>query len=198
MARRASRRQVSVFGLSFLDAMTCGLGSVVLLFMLINASVGLRSDRMTEDLQAEVDRLDYEVLEGHERLVELRNSLRDIVKKKVIAQGLSRRLIEEIEALQVELATHENLSVAQQEHLNKLMADLKSLEESTRRLAASAARAPLRPLVVFVSSVRGPAKRRSSPSIWGISRTATCRPTTLSKRATSSSCPRPSWPRWAT
>ena len=138
MARRASRGQASVFSLSFLDAMTCGFGSVVLLFMVINASVGLRSDRMTADLQAEVDRLDYEVLEGHERLVELRNSLRDIVKKKVIAQGLSRRLIEEIKALQVELATHENLSLAQQEHLNKLMADLKSLEESTRRLAALA------------------------------------------------------------
>ena len=54
MARRASRGQASVFSLSFLDAMTCGFGSVVLLFMVINASVGLRSDRMPEDLQAEM------------------------------------------------------------------------------------------------------------------------------------------------
>lgn len=138
MASRASRRQASVFSLSFLDAMTCGFGAVVLFFMVINASVSLRSDRMTSDLQAETDRLDYEVLEGNKRLVELRNSFRDTVSKTVVAQGLSRRLIEEIEALQVELASHENLSLAQQEHLNKLMADLKSLEESNRRLAASA------------------------------------------------------------
>ena len=138
MASRASRRQGSVFSLSFLDAMTCGFGAVVLFFMVINASVSLRSDRMTADLQAEANRLDYEVLEGNERLVELRNSLRETIDRTVVAQGLSRRLIEEIEALQVELATHENLSLAQQEHLNKLMADLKSLEESNRRLAAAA------------------------------------------------------------
>jgi hypothetical protein len=118
--------------------MTCGFGAVVLFFMVINASVGLRSDRMTADLQADANRLDYEVLDGHEKLVELRNSLQDTVNRTVVAQGLSRRLIEEIEALQVELARHENLSLAQQEHLNKLMADLKSLEEGTRRLAASA------------------------------------------------------------
>jgi len=138
MASRASRRQPTVFSLSFLDAMTCGFGAVVLFFMVINASVSLRSDRMTADLSAEADRLDYEVLEGNKRLVELRNSLRETVDKTVAARGLARRLIEEIEALQVELATHENLSLAQQEHLNKLMADLKSLEDSNRRLAAQA------------------------------------------------------------
>ena len=74
----ARRHRLNVFSLSFLDAMTCGLGAVVLLFMVINASVQIRSDRLTEDLQAEVDRREQQVLDGHLRLVELRNSLRRI------------------------------------------------------------------------------------------------------------------------
>ena len=79
MARAGSRRRsLTVFSLSFLDAMTCGFGAVVLLYMVINAAVGLRTDRLTGQLQAEAERLDAEVLDGHRRLVELKNSLREI------------------------------------------------------------------------------------------------------------------------
>jgi hypothetical protein len=131
------RRTTNVFSLSFLDAMTCGFGAVVLFFMVINASVGTRADRVTGDLKAEVDRLETEVLEGHRDLVELRNSLREIDQQDAEARGLSRQAIENIEDLQVELATYENTTLAQEEHVNRLMADLKSLEESNRRLSAA-------------------------------------------------------------
>jgi hypothetical protein len=134
---RSARRSANVFSLSFLDAMTCGFGAVVLLYMVINASVGLRTDRMTGQLRAEADRLEQEVLEGHRGLVELRNSLREIEQRNVVARGLSTRLIENLEALQIELATYEETTLAQREHVKRLMADLKSLEESTRRLSAS-------------------------------------------------------------
>jgi len=60
----ARRRRINVFGLSFLDAMTCGFGAVVLFFMIINASFGRKSGRMTGELQGEVNRLEDEVLEG--------------------------------------------------------------------------------------------------------------------------------------
>ena len=73
---RARRRSMNVFSLSFLDAMTCGFGAVVLLYMVINAATGLRTDRLTGQLKAEADRLEVEVLEGHRNLVELKNSLR--------------------------------------------------------------------------------------------------------------------------
>jgi len=132
-----ARRTTNVFSLSFLDAMTCGFGAVVLFFMVINAAVGTRADRVTGDLKAEVDRLEEEVLEGHQNLVELRNSLRDIDQREAEARGLSRQIIDDIEDLQVELASHENTTLAQQEHVNRLMADLKSLDESHRRLSAA-------------------------------------------------------------
>jgi len=134
---KARRRSLTVFSLSFLDAMTCGFGAVVLLYMVINAATGLRTDRLTGQLKAEADRLDREVLEGHRNLVEVRNSAREIENQNVITRGLSARLIETLKELEIELATYDETTLARKEHLNKLMADLKALEESNRRLSAS-------------------------------------------------------------
>ncbi len=132
-----ARRRVNVFSLAFLDAMTCGLGAVILLYMVINASVGLRTEELSHNLEAEVDKLEREVLEGQANLVELRNSKRQLDQRSVTARGLSRRLIEVLEAISVELATYEDSTLAQKEHLNRLKTDLKSLEEEAKRLAAS-------------------------------------------------------------
>ena len=132
-----ARRRTNVFSLSFLDAITCGFGAVVLFYMVINASVGVRSGRLTGDLQAEVDRLEIEVLEGYKNLVELRNAKREADDERVVAQGLSKRLIEALTEIQEELATFEASTLARREHINKLKADLKSLEEDTKRLSAS-------------------------------------------------------------
>ena len=133
-----ARRRVNVLSLSFLDAMTCGLGAVVLLFIIVNASFGRISGRMTGELQGEVDRLEEEVLEGYQNLVEVKNSLREIEQERVLTAGLSRRLIETLEEIRVELATYQDSTVAQREHINRLKADLKSLEEDVKRLAATA------------------------------------------------------------
>jgi hypothetical protein len=133
-----ARRGISLFGLSFLDAMTCGLGAVVLVFVIINASVGVRAGRMTGDLEAEVDRLQDEVLDGYKDLVELRNSVREIEEQLVVARGLSRRVLEQIEAIRIELATFDADTVAREEHINRLKADLQSLEEDVKRLSAAA------------------------------------------------------------
>ena len=133
-----ARRSTNVFSLSFLDAMTCGFGAVVLFFMVINASVGVRADRMTSDLSAEVDRLEREVLDGARDLVELRNAVRDADDRTVVARGLSRRLIEQIEEIRAELATYDADTVARRESVRKLQADLRSLEEDAKRLSAAA------------------------------------------------------------
>ena len=133
-----ARRRINVLSLSFLDAMTCGFGAVVLFFMIVNASFGRISGRMTGELQGEVDRLEEEVLEGYQNLVEVKNSLREIEEDRVVTAGLSRRLIETLEEIRVELATYQDSTVAQREHINRLKADLKSLEEDVKRLSAAA------------------------------------------------------------
>jgi hypothetical protein len=130
-------RGVTPIGLSFLDAMTCGLGAVILLFMIINAAVRDNAVQVTRDLSGEVDRLEREVLEGHRNLVELRNSVRETDDERVLTQGLALRLIESLKEIRVELATFEASTIARREHINQLQADLRSLEEDARRLSAS-------------------------------------------------------------
>jgi Mg-chelatase subunit ChlD len=132
-----TRRRTSPIGLSFLDAMTCGLGAVVLLYMVINASIQQRTDELTVTLRAEVDRLETEILDGQARLVELRNSVRETERERLAASGLARRLIERIEEIRVELATFDETTIARREHINRLKADLKSLEEEAKRLSAA-------------------------------------------------------------
>ena len=132
-----TRRRLSPIGLSFLDAMTCGLGAVVLLYILINASVHQRADQLTEGLRAEVDRLEIEVLEDHALMVELRNSVRVTEDERLRASGLARRLIENLEEIRVELATFSASTIARREHINRLKADIRSVEEDAKRLSAA-------------------------------------------------------------
>jgi len=131
------KRRTNPIGLSFLDAMTCGLGAVVLLYMVINGSVQQHTEELTRDLQAEVDRLEIEVLEDHARMVELHNSVRQVEDERLQASGLSRRLIESLEEIQVELATFDGSTIARREHINRLKADVRSLEEDAKRLSAA-------------------------------------------------------------
>ena len=133
-----ARSTPNVFTLSFLDAMTCGFGAVVLLFMILSAGFGERSGKMSGELQGEVDRLQEEVLEGYQNLVEIRNSVTEIDQENVVTAGLSKRLLETLETIRVELANDENETLARREHVNKLKADLKSLEEDVKRLSAAA------------------------------------------------------------
>ena len=134
----ARRRRLNVFSLSFLDAMTCGFGAVVLFYMIINASFGRVSGRMSADLHGEVNRLEEEVLEGYVKLVELRNSILEIDQEDIVASGLSRRLLETLTTIQEELATYDDSTLAKKEHVNKLKTDLKTLEEEVKRLSAAA------------------------------------------------------------
>jgi hypothetical protein len=131
------RRRINVFNLSFLDVMACGLGAVVLLFVIINHAAEVRSDELTRQRLAEVNRLEREVITGKKNLVELKNTLRRTEEQFVIAQGLSRQVIQDIEARRMELAKLKHETLARQEHANALKADLKSAEKDIKRLEAS-------------------------------------------------------------
>jgi hypothetical protein len=131
------RRQVNVFSLSFLDCICCGLGAIILLFVIVNAKSAARRDEVTSDLRGEAVRLEREVLEGKKDLIEARNTLEKTLEELVQAQGLSRKLIETIEEKKIELAYDQEDTLARKEHINKLKADLKSMERDVRRLEAA-------------------------------------------------------------
>src|SRR6185436_4599535 len=108
-----ARRKTEVFSMSFLDCITCAFGSVVLVYVLISAQGGLRKVSENQAQRAEVSQLEEQVLEGYQRLVQLRNSMIQTEDEQVKTEGLGTRVLSETERLKV---------------------DLRSLEEGARRL----------------------------------------------------------------
>jgi len=132
------RKKLNVFSLSFLDIITCGLGAIILLFVLINAKSAAHQDTVTSDFRAEASRMERLVLDGKKHLIEARNSLETTETDLVKLQGLSRRIIAILKKHKVELADQDKETLAARAHVNKLKADLKSLEEDVKRLRAGA------------------------------------------------------------
>ena len=130
-----ARRKVEVFSLSFLDVIACGFGAIVLFYTILSAQAGVQRQQRNDDIQAEVDRLEEEVLEGYKNLVVLRNSL-ESTDEAVPAEGLAARILEETEQLKQQLADAERDTLSKRETIERLKQDLKSLEEGTRRLSA--------------------------------------------------------------
>lgn len=132
------RNRVDVFSLSFLDVIACGLGAVILLFVLVNAKNAARQDAVTADLRAEVERFETRVLAGKKRLVDLRATVEATRAEWVQTRGLSQKLVEIMEAQKNELADRHEETLAATAHVNQLKADLKSLEEEVKHLRAGA------------------------------------------------------------
>jgi hypothetical protein len=131
----ARRRETNVFSLSLLDCITCGFGALILFHMIVASRAGATFTDVTDALRAEATKREEEVLEEQENLVEVRNSLREIERKRVITRGLSTRLLAMLREIEEELATYDQKNVARREHINRLKADLKSLEEGAKRLS---------------------------------------------------------------
>ena len=134
MARR--RRNAEVFSLSFLDCMSCGFGAVILFFMIINAQVSHDVDSPPQELMAETNRLEYEILEQRKDLVLARNTMEVLEDERAEAASRIAQVTALIEKLKIELAKHDNETLAKIERVEKLQSDIKSLEEERKRLLA--------------------------------------------------------------
>jgi uncharacterized protein YegL len=128
------RRKLSAFNLSFLDIMSCGFGAAVLLFLIIKHNINTNTEQpiVTSDMTSEVELLEEEVLEGKKHLVRIRNTISDINEKLSVAQGLARRIMDEI-AL-TEGLTDELVLDGKDGKLNRLKAEIKRLETERQQL----------------------------------------------------------------
>ena len=134
-----ARRRFNVFNLAFLDVMSCGLGAVVLFYMIINAQVAVRAKDMNIELLAETNRIEEEILAGRKDLIVKRNALEEKESEQVRVEGEARSIQEILEELLAELAEYENSSLAQTESVEDLRADIERLEQAKKRLSASSA-----------------------------------------------------------
>ena len=134
-----AKRPLQTFSMSFLDVIACGFGSVVLLYTILSAQSSVaREHAKKEDLAGQVNRLDKEVVEGRAHLAELRNALQLTAEEEVKAAGLARQMMEKLQMTAEERAAYEQETLARRQSLERLQADLKQLEESTRRLRETA------------------------------------------------------------
>lgn len=134
MARR--RRDVSVFGLSFLDVMFCGFGSVILLVMIINSETLAQRKEVQQDMRGEVKRLETEVRTGEEFLVEVRTELERVTREEALARERSQQALVDLEQSRARLAALTRETQAQKEHVNRLKSDLKSMDADRAKLAS--------------------------------------------------------------
>jgi len=132
------RRSVQTLSLSFIDAILCGFGAVILLFLVLshNSLQGRRD--ATENLQREVDALQREVLSAREQAAGLQAGIEqaDAARARLTAQA--DRLTENIAGQRYAIAELETDRIAREQHLNRLKADLKSREEDVQRLEGGA------------------------------------------------------------
>ncbi len=134
---RKRRGAFSPMSLAFLDVMSCGFGAVVLIFLILDHQLNEQTQPTELDTSAEVRLLEEEIRIGEENLVRARNTLAEIDLEVVEAQGLADRIQDEINSFLAQLAALEN-TVASEEALEQLRADIRSLEEELLRLQASA------------------------------------------------------------
>ena len=97
MARKI--RTTSTFSLSFLDIMSCGLGAAVLIFLLLRHTIDGPSPIIDKQVLSEVSLLEEEIKQGELGLIRIRNTISDVSDESVTAQGLARKIEEDIDKL---------------------------------------------------------------------------------------------------
>ena len=130
------RRVVNPFGMSFLDVMFCGFGSVVLLVMIVNANAISKREKLHKDVRGEVDRLEREVLSGKKYRVELRAVIDEIDANRKTVRQTVREVSTNIGKATAELALAREETVARIAHINSLQSDLKNLDAESQGLQA--------------------------------------------------------------
>ena len=131
---RARRRTVEVFSMSFLDCICCGFGAVILFYTIISAQSTIDRTRNNDELIAQVNKLEEEVLIGTRNLVVLRNTLEKTQSETASASSRATKLLEDLKVQRLQMAAYDATSLARRERIERLKTDIKSLEEGTRRL----------------------------------------------------------------
>src|SRR4029453_11328958 len=82
--------------------------------------------------------LEEEVLTATRNLVVLRNTLNKTESEAASASEKSAQLLAQLKANRVQMSAYDETSLARRERIEKLKADIRALEEGTRRLEAGA------------------------------------------------------------
>jgi hypothetical protein len=137
MARRLKRRETEIFSISFLDCITCGLGSVVLLLVLSNVrSPAIEQSR--EDARARILELQDELVEIQGQSEILNRDLKSRQEQLSDVKGRIARLQGDLSSLRGKFAASKKDSDAANQIEGQLVAAQQKLTEEMKRLYAGA------------------------------------------------------------
>lgn len=135
--RRRKRRDTAVFGMSFLDCVSCGFGAAILLFMLVDHARIDRDLTQNSELIARVNALENRLLDDSQAVLLLREALDDDEEAKELASKQAERLREQIEQLKSELPEAEDSATSRDARLKKLQQELLALESRVKKARAA-------------------------------------------------------------
>jgi len=120
------KRRNIAFSLSFLDIMACGFGAVTLLFLILRHNA---TEIQTPDirLSAEVDLLQMDIRQAETEKTRLLNSLEEITLELVEAQGLSDRVLTDLQETERSIQADPN-------DIDKLRRQVEQLENETAEM----------------------------------------------------------------
>jgi hypothetical protein len=178
MKRRRERRPVEVFSLSFLDAVCCGLGAIILHFVLNKMGEPAALERAQRELRGLIARLEEERHEVRGETTVLERSLRGREEQLSEEKRKVARLQGDLTRVQGEFAASRQLSEVQDIVEGRLLAAQQQLTEEMRRLQQQEAyrRPPDAPVggipvdseyVIFIIDTSGSMQRFAWPAVRG-------------------------------
>lgn len=118
--------------MSFLDCMSCGLGAVILLFMVINHSTEVLATDTNRDVAENVSQLEAEVLEKRQARKQLAAALEETERKQKAAKAQAARLEESVDEIPEKKTSDDS-----EQRIASLSSELKSLEAEVQELKQS-------------------------------------------------------------
>ncbi len=134
MARK--KREFSVFSLSFIDAITCGFGAIILLYMIIVSNINVHQQKTEKTVTSAVDKVELKVLAGRKNLVQLKQDIAKLLEQQAVLGGVKQQLASEIDTTQRQSETLSEQTSEQRKTVKELQAELKDLQAEVKRQSA--------------------------------------------------------------
>ena len=130
-----ARKPMNVFSLSLLDAMTCGLGAVILVFTTLSTNLNLQRQEALEDVSSEVDLTALKVEIAEEQLLGLKEVLALLIDQWSQLKDRREEIVTEIRSIWDEADAIDAERSEREENIARLRAELEELEAEKERLA---------------------------------------------------------------
>ena len=134
--RRRGRRGVEVFSLSFLDAVCCGFGAIILLFVLNKMGEPIMLEQAQQDLQGLIARLEEELYVIRGETTQFERALRSREEQVSKEKDNVARLRGDLTSIQGEYKASRQMSEIQDTIAGRLVAAQQALTEEMKRLQA--------------------------------------------------------------